>query len=98
MAWARRFWAPWRGTSVRTSWTWGSGTMRTSVVERLTGAYSCAAWARLVNLNTPRVRRPSSSRYPQHSIIPQAQVALAAVKGDRTVNELASQYGVHPTL
>ena len=27
-----------------------------------------------------------------------AQVALAALKGDRTINELASQYGVHPTL
>jgi transposase len=27
-----------------------------------------------------------------------AQVALAAVRGDRTANELASQYGVHPTL
>lgn len=27
-----------------------------------------------------------------------AQVALAALKGDRTVNELAGQYGVHPTL
>jgi transposase-like protein len=25
-------------------------------------------------------------------------VALAAIKGDRTVNELASQYGVHPTM
>jgi transposase len=27
-----------------------------------------------------------------------AQVALAAVRGDRTVNELAAQVGVHPTL
>jgi transposase-like protein len=27
-----------------------------------------------------------------------AQVALAAVKGDKTMNELAKQYGVHPTL
>jgi putative transposase len=27
-----------------------------------------------------------------------AQVALAAVKGDKTVNELAGQYKVHPTL
>jgi transposase len=34
----------------------------------------------------------------QHSPAFKAQVALAALKGDRTVNELASQYGVHPTL
>src|SRR3954454_25098193 len=27
-----------------------------------------------------------------------AQLALAALKGDKTVNELASQHGVHPTL
>jgi putative transposase len=27
-----------------------------------------------------------------------AQVALAALKGDRTVNELVGQYGVHATL
>jgi transposase-like protein len=27
-----------------------------------------------------------------------AQVAVAAVKDDRTVNQLASQFGVHPTL
>ena len=37
-------------------------------------------------------------RRKQHSAAFKAQVALAAVKGDRTVNELASQYGVHPTL
>jgi putative transposase len=33
-----------------------------------------------------------------HSAAFKAQVALAAVKGDRTVNELAGQFGVHPTL
>jgi transposase-like protein len=33
-----------------------------------------------------------------HTAALKAQVALAAVKGERTVNELASQYGVHPTL
>ena len=30
----------------------------------------------------------------QHTAAFKAQVALAAIKGDRTVNELASQYGV----
>jgi transposase len=33
-----------------------------------------------------------------HSPAFKAQVALAAIKGDRTVSELASHYGVHPTL
>jgi transposase-like protein len=33
-----------------------------------------------------------------HTSAFKAQVALAALKGDRTVNELAGQYGVHPTL
>ncbi len=27
-----------------------------------------------------------------------AQVALAALRGDRTANELAAQHGIHPTL
>ena len=34
----------------------------------------------------------------QHTATFKAQVALAALKGDKTVNELASHYGVHPTL
>ena len=33
-----------------------------------------------------------------HSATFKAQVALAALKGDKTVNELAGQHGVHPTL
>ena len=33
-----------------------------------------------------------------HTAAFKAQVALAARKGDRTVNELAGQFGVHPTL
>ena len=33
-----------------------------------------------------------------HTAAFKAQVALAAVKGDRTINELASHFGVHPTL
>jgi transposase len=34
----------------------------------------------------------------QHTAAFKAQVALAAFKGDKTVNELAGQFGVHPTL
>jgi transposase-like protein len=33
-----------------------------------------------------------------HSAAFKAQVALAAVKGDKTVGELASRHGVHPTM
>ena len=33
-----------------------------------------------------------------HSSAFKAQVALAAIKGDCTINELASRFGVHPTL
>jgi transposase len=34
----------------------------------------------------------------QHTAAFKAQVALAALKADKTVNELAGQFGVHPTL
>lgn len=34
----------------------------------------------------------------QHTAAFKAQVALAAIKGDKTVNEVAAQFGVHPTL
>lgn len=33
----------------------------------------------------------------QHSSELKAKVAIAAVKGLQTVNEIASEYGVHPT-
>lgn len=34
----------------------------------------------------------------QYTAAFKAQVALAALKGDKTVNELAGPFGVHPTL
>jgi putative transposase len=34
----------------------------------------------------------------KHTAAFKAQVALAALKADRTVNELAGQHAVHPTL
>ena len=34
----------------------------------------------------------------QHTAAFKAQVALAALKGDKTANELAGRCGVHPTL
>jgi putative transposase len=40
----------------------------------------------------------AAKKRQRHTAAFKAQVALAALKGDKTVNELASQHGVHPTL
>jgi transposase len=39
-----------------------------------------------------------ASKRKVHTAGFKAQVALAALKGDKTINELAGHYGVHPTL
>ena len=38
------------------------------------------------------------SRRRNHDAAFKARVALEAVKGERTVSELAAEYGVHPTM
>jgi transposase-like protein len=41
-------------------------------------------------------RRTAGSPRRRHSRASKAQVALEAVKGQKTLNELASEFGVHP--
>ena len=38
------------------------------------------------------------SKRRNHDATFKARVALEAVKGERTVSELAAEYGVHPTM
>jgi transposase-like protein len=38
------------------------------------------------------------SKRRNHDAAFKARAALEAVKGDRTVSELAAEYGVHPTM
>src|SRR6187397_483258 len=45
-----------------------------------------------------RRRGAMAAKRKVHTSAFKTQVALAAHKGDRTVNELAGHYGVHPTL
>lgn len=38
------------------------------------------------------------TRRKQHTSAFKAQVALAAIRGEKTINEVAAHFGVHPTL
>src|SRR2546421_2953602 len=46
----------------------------------------------------PRKGETMAGKRKTHTAAFKAQVALAALKGDRTINELAGHFGVHPTL
>ena len=39
-----------------------------------------------------------TSKRKKHTAAFKAQVALTTLKGDKTVNELAGQFEIHPTL
>ncbi len=38
------------------------------------------------------------SKRKQHNPVFKSKVALEALKGERTISELASQFGIHPTM
>src|SRR3954463_15856475 len=61
--------------------------------ESETGGY-----ARVLLLQTAQKQEQSVKQSRQkHSAAFKAKVALAAIKGDHTVGELAGEYGVHPS-
>ena len=60
--------------------------------------YEAGGDARVLLLYAAQKQEQSVKQSRQkHSAAFKAKVALAAIKGDRTVGELAGEYGVHPS-
>src|SRR3954453_13796949 len=60
--------------------------------------FETVRYARVLLLSTAQKQEQSVKQSRQkHSAAFKAKVALAALKGDRTVSELAGEYGVHPS-
>ena len=75
-----------------------NGTSSTSSADQFTLSWTPKTGPPVKLLRWPRKGVTMTGKRKQHTAAFKAQVALAAVKGDRTINELASHFGVHPTL